>query len=61
MLEKSPRKNAARLFVNWILSREGQMMQYYDSYVVPVHKDLQVLPFVSDFVNVAGKIHAGLS
>ena len=55
LLEKSPRKNAARLFVNWILSREGQMMQYYDSYVVPVHKDLQVSPFVSDFVNVAGK------
>lgn len=55
LLEKSPRKNAGRLFVNWILSREGQMMQYYDSYVVPVHKDLQIPPFVSDFVNVAGK------
>lgn len=55
MLEKSPRKNASLLFVNWILSREGQMMQYYDSYVVPVHKDLQIPPFVSDFVNVAGK------
>jgi iron(III) transport system substrate-binding protein len=55
MLDKSPRKNAARLFLNWILSREGQMMQYYDSYVVPVHKDLQIPPFVSDFVNVAGK------
>jgi ABC-type Fe3+ transport system substrate-binding protein len=55
MLEKSPRKNAARVFLNWMLSREGQMMQYYDSYVVPVHKDLQVPPFVSDFVNVAGK------
>jgi iron(III) transport system substrate-binding protein len=55
MLDKSPRKNAARLFLNWILSREGQMMQYYNSYVVPVHKDLQIPPFVSDFVNVAGK------
>jgi ABC-type Fe3+ transport system substrate-binding protein len=55
MLEKSPRKNASRVFLNWMLSREGQMMQYYDSYVVPVHKDLQVPPFVSDFVNVAGK------
>lgn len=55
MLEKSPRKNAARLFLNWMLSREGQMMQYYDTYVVPVHKDLQIAPFVSDFVNVAGK------
>ena len=55
MLEKSPRKNASRLFLNWMLSREGQMMQYYDSYVVPVHKDLQIPPFVSDFVNVAGK------
>jgi iron(III) transport system substrate-binding protein len=55
ILEQSPRRNAARLFVNWILSREGQMMQYYDSYVVPVHEALQRPPFVSDFVNVAGK------
>jgi ABC-type Fe3+ transport system substrate-binding protein len=55
LLEKSPRKNASLLFLNWMLSREGQMMQYYDSYVVPVHKDLQIPPFVSDFVNVAGK------
>ena len=55
LLEKSPRKNASRLFLNWMLSREGQMMQYYDTYVVPVHKDLQRPPFVSDFVNVAGK------
>lgn len=55
MLEKSPRKNASRLFLNWILSREGQVMQYYDSYVVPVHKALQIPPFVSDFVNVAEK------
>jgi iron(III) transport system substrate-binding protein len=55
ILEQSPHKNAARLFVNWILSREGQMMQYYKSYVVPVHKDLQIPPFVSDFVSVVGK------
>lgn len=55
LLDKSPRKNAGKVFLNWMLSREGQMMQYYDSYVVPVHKDLQIPPFVSDFVNVAGK------
>lgn len=55
LLDKSPRKNAGKVFLNWMLSREGQMMQYYDSYVVPVHKDLQIPPFVSEFVNVAGK------
>ena len=41
MLDKSPRKNAARLFINWMISREGQIMQYAESFAVPVHKALQ--------------------
>jgi iron(III) transport system substrate-binding protein len=48
MLEKSPRKNAARMFINWMLSREGQLIQYAETSAVPVHKALQLprfLPF----------------
>ncbi len=48
MLEQSPRKNAARLFINWLLSREGQLIQYAETSAVPVHKALQqprFLPF----------------
>jgi iron(III) transport system substrate-binding protein len=55
MLKKSPHKNGARLFINWVLSREGQLLQYYKSYVIPVHKALQQPRFVSIFDSVKGK------
>lgn len=55
MLDKSPHKNAARVFINWMLSREGQVMQYYDSYVVPVHKALQTPRFDPAADSVKGK------
>jgi iron(III) transport system substrate-binding protein len=55
MLEKSQNKNGARLFINWILSREGQLLQYYDSYVIPVHTALQQPRFVSVFDSIKGK------
>lgn len=55
ILRKSPNKNGARMFVNWILSREGQLMQYYDSYVIPVHHALDQPRFVSVYDSVKGK------
>ncbi len=55
MIDKSPRKNAARVFINWMLSREGQVMQYYDSYVVPVHKALQTARFDPAAESIVGK------
>ena len=48
MLDKAPHKNAARLFINWMLSREGQLLQYSESAAIPVHKAMQsdrFLPF----------------
>lgn len=36
----SPNVNSARLLVNWVLSREGQLMQYAITYSAPIHKDL---------------------
>jgi len=40
ILKNSPHPNAAKIFVNWILSKEGQITQYYVSKGSPVHKDL---------------------
>ncbi len=48
MLKGAPNSNAARLFINWFLSKEGQLAQYAANYAPPVHKDLQrkeFLPF----------------
>jgi iron(III) transport system substrate-binding protein len=55
MLNNSPNKNGARLFINWVLSREGQLLQYYKSYVIPAHKDLDQPRFNSVFELVKGK------
>jgi iron(III) transport system substrate-binding protein len=55
MLEKSPHANAARLFINWMVSREGQIVQYAVTYAVPVHKALQLSQFVPFADTIAGK------
>jgi iron(III) transport system substrate-binding protein len=55
MLEKSPHKNAAKLFVNWMVSREAQIVQYAVSDAIPVHKDLQLPRFVPFAETVLGK------
>ena len=38
---KGGNENAARLFVNWLLSREGQVAQLYSAGYAPVYSDLQ--------------------
>ncbi|HTI85572.1 MAG TPA: extracellular solute-binding protein [Alphaproteobacteria bacterium] len=55
MLEKSPHKNASRLFINWLLSREGQLMQYTEAYAVPVHNGLQSAAFIPFADTIVGK------
>ena len=55
VLEKSPHKNAAKLFVNWLVSREGQLAQYYKSYIIPAHKALDQPRFSSVSEQIKGK------
>ncbi len=55
MLEKSPHKNGAKLFINWLISREGQLMQYSEAYAVPVHKALQSPNFTPFADTILGK------
>jgi iron(III) transport system substrate-binding protein len=55
MLQKSPHANAARLFINWMVSREGQIQQYATTFEVPVHKALQLPQFVPFADTINGK------
>ena len=55
MLQKSPHANAARLFINWMVSREGQILQNAISFDVPVHKALQLPQFVPFVDTIDGK------
>lgn len=58
MLEKAKHKNGARLFINWLLSKEGQLIQYASSVSVPVHKDLQQARFIPFSETIMGKAHS---
>lgn len=55
MLEKAKQKNGARIFINWLLSKEGQIMQYAKTKNVPIHKDLQDPRFVPFIDTIKGK------
>ncbi|HLC27692.1 MAG TPA: extracellular solute-binding protein [bacterium] len=53
ILRKAPNINAAKLFVNWFLSKEGQIAQYAADFAPPVHKGLQrreLLPFAEEIL-----------
>ena len=57
ILKGAPNINSARLFVNWFLSKEGQLAQYVADYAPPVHKDLrrkEFVPFADEIVTKKG-------
>lgn len=55
ILKGAPNINAARVFVNWFLSKEGQIAQYVADYAPPVHKELQRREFVPFADEILGK------
>ena len=46
MIKGNPHLHAAKLWVNWFLSKEGQLAQYAVDLAPPVHKDLQTKEFL---------------
>jgi len=55
ILKGAPNINAARLFVNWFLSKEGQIAQYVSDFAPPVHKDLRRKEFLPFADQILGK------
>lgn len=55
IINKSPRTNAAKIFVNWFLSKEGQIAQYWANFSPPSHKELLRKEFLFYPEAVAGK------
>ena len=55
ILKGSPNIHAARLFINWLLSKEGQIAQFASSYTPPVHKDLMRPEFIPFAEQILGK------
>jgi len=46
---------AARLFVNWLLSKEGQIAQFASKRFIPIHDELQQTRFVPFGEEILGK------
>jgi hypothetical protein len=56
MLKGTPSPNSAYMFLNWFLSKEGQIAQYATDFSAPVHKDLYKDPHFYPFPDeVIGK------
>jgi ABC-type Fe3+ transport system substrate-binding protein len=55
MIKGSDRKHRALIFLNWFLSREGQISQYHANWAPPVHKDLQTKDFLQYPEAIIGK------
>lgn len=55
MLKGSPHPNAAKLFLNWLLSLEGQLSQYHQTGAPPIHKALQTKEFIPFPDEIIGK------
>jgi ABC-type Fe3+ transport system substrate-binding protein len=55
ILKGTPNIDAARLFANWLLSKEGQIAQFYADHATPIHKDLQTKEFLTFPDELAGK------
>lgn len=51
----NPHINASRLYVNWLLSKEGQISQFHASHSVPVHEDLQLREFTPFAEEILGR------
>jgi len=53
MMKRAPHPYAAKVLMNWLLSKEGQIAYYYASYYAPIHKDLQrreFIPFAEEII-----------
>jgi iron(III) transport system substrate-binding protein len=55
ILKGSPNIHAARLFANWLLSKEGQIAQFHADRATPIHKELQTKTFLMFPDEIAGK------
>jgi iron(III) transport system substrate-binding protein len=61
ILKGNPHPNAARLWVNWFLSKEGQVAQFKGDLASPAHRDLQIpafLPYPDQIIGhkIAGRL-----
>jgi iron(III) transport system substrate-binding protein len=55
LVKGSPYVDAARLFGNWLISKEGQVAQFVADGATPIHKDMQSKEFLAFPDEIKGK------
>jgi iron(III) transport system substrate-binding protein len=55
LIKGSPNTNAAHIFANWLISKEGQMSQFVADGAIPIHKDMQSKEFLAFPDEINGK------
>ncbi len=55
IIKGSPNINAAHLFANWLISKEGQVSQFFSDGATPIHKDMQSKEFLAFEEEIRGK------
>lgn len=55
IMRGNPNMNASKLFINWLLSKEGQVAQYAADDSPPIHKDMQTREFMPFPEQIVGK------
>lgn len=55
ILRGAPHIYAARLYVNWLLSKEGQIAYYAAQFYAPIHRDLQLKQLTPFADQILGK------
>ena len=55
ILKGNPDTNASMIFLNWLISKEGQIFQYTAEGSPPIHQELQKLGFMPFPEMIAGK------
>ena len=55
IVKGNPHPYASKLWVNWFLSKEGQIAQYATEHSPPVHKDLRNPEFLTFADEIVGK------
>lgn len=55
IIKGNPHINASKLFVNWLVSKEGQLAQFAADANPPAHKDLQTRDFLAFADEIVGR------
>lgn len=55
IIKGSPNINAAHIFANWLISKEGQISQYLSDGATPIHRDMQSKEFLAFEEEIKGK------